>query len=183
MTNFVERFEWQDIERSAGDDTAAYLLKSWHDNNKCLNNDILDISDRLLICGRPRDLHSPAPILISGKETLATKFFGADWSDRPDAKEEVMSSQYKALVATAYQEVDQSNEPVFDLVSTELNNFVLRYQRLILPFTAKNGIKFHICYSMLLGDLPLILKRSSDISQVHDNLQSTHHGDSQLRAG
>ena len=182
MTNFVHRFKWQDIEKSAGDDIAKFLLKTWHRNNHQTTKELLSLTPKLLICGRPRNPDEPAPILISGNDALATRFFGLDWSERPDLAQEVMGAEYRQLVSGAYHDADASNEPVFDLVSTEIDGFALRYQRLILPFKAGSGLKYHYCYSLLLGDLPLAKKIPTDIYEPFEQLQTTHHCGSLLRA-
>lgn len=173
MSNFVERFNWQDIERSAGDDVAAFMLKTWLRSKGMVDEELLPITPQLIIMGQPRDLEKPPAILLCGNDALASKFFGADWSGNPRLALEMMNDNYKSLVAEAYHDVENSNEPVFDLVSTELDNFALRYQRLILPFTTHTGLRFQYCYSMQLGALPVSLKISSDKLLLSGRPQNT----------
>ncbi len=164
MSNYVETFNWQDIQKHAADDVAEHMIRVWLEERGRLNNRLVQYSDQLLICNSPNPLHpkEPAPIRISGRETLACEFFGMDWSEKPLLAQEVMSTEYRELVATAHHICAQSNEPVFDLISTEMGDDSLQYQRLILPFTNRMGRRFLFCYTMRVGSQPLIIQRSSD---------------------
>ena len=173
MKNFVERFRWQDIERSAGDDVASYMLRTWLENNGIITEDLLPITTKLIILGQPRVADQPPDILLCGNDALATKFFGANWSDCPELALEIMGDEYKKLVASAYHDAEQSCEPVFDLVSTEYDQFSLKYQRLILPFVTRSGLKFQYVYSMPLGNLPVTLRIPSGKLPLSGMTQST----------
>ena len=152
-TEFIVRFEMEDILRGGADDTARGLLETWLRNSGRICDEIANyMSDVALMDGRPDAADSP-DILFCGQKSLLARRLGADWADHPRIAKNTFQDEYRTLCAKAYFDAATSGQPVFDMIHAKhalrkSYNKPVTYHRLLLPVHSANGVKFTLCYSL-----------------------------------
>ncbi len=157
--NFAYRLNVADIERGAGDQVAADLLRLWRTSNGFVSDELLNYSGFFGVFIIPAEEPSTPQLSYLGQEALAVRLLGRDWHASPRNTYNAMSDNYRHLVGCAYKEAALNDTPHFDLISTVVQPLnederTLRYQRLLLPFKTPNGATFIFSYSQDAGSSP-----------------------------
>lgn len=94
-----------------------------------------------------RDLETPPKLLVIGQDSLCARVLGANWQNGPAKTANKMPVTAQSLVSEGYWQAANANEPVLDYVTfvaglKNIGEVPVEYQRLILPFTNGQGIRF-----------------------------------------
>lgn len=180
MQQFVETFNFGNMERSCSDLDATALYRKWKQVKGVLPPDpaFFDpMGQRLLIMGLSPDRPTAKPmLLLNGECSFANSIMnGSEWALSPTKAESALSDEYRSMVSKAYQDCIEGMEPVYDIVGGFVNNTKVLYERVIFPFTLEDGTLILVILSMGKEVVRFETGRLSfDVSPLPGTPQNTH---------
>ncbi len=151
MTSFNEDYSMKQFDKYCSNDFAQHIVKLWKRNERAGETGVesyLDISSKLLILGKHRNFKYMADVLFVGAETMAAGFLGDESHRLTPEFEAQFTDDYDRIVGQAQQRCFEEQEPVYDLISSELFGEKIVYERVLLPIKTKAHAVFLLCYAM-----------------------------------
>ena len=154
MTTVCNVYPISDLEKACSSRTAIHLYDHWRraiDAGDRNFDALTPFSPELLVLGHPGP-HAPlSNLLFCGNKTMAANVFGSDWGIRASKERNAFSDDYSDVVSKSQATCFESNEAIYDYISTEVAGQSLAYERLLLPIRTKGGLNLLMCHSMPLS--------------------------------
>lgn len=139
MSVEVEKIPLSFLEHEQPDNGQKRLFESWQSNNGQVNEQLLELSDEVVLLSEPKPNELPE-MLSMGRNSLASRTLGAGWRDDAIRKGEAK------WLAPAYTELLESREPVYEWIryQSEIDGLETEmvYTRALFLFEAKNGLPY-----------------------------------------
>ena len=151
MKSFNEKFSLNQFDKYCRDDFAIHLMRMWMSNGKTGETgaeNFFDISSKLLILGKCRKFNYMSDVLFVGADTMAAEFLGDEYHRHTPEFEAKFTNEYDKVVGAGQQSCFESFEPIYDLISSEISDEQVMFERLLLPIKTKAHAIFLLCYAM-----------------------------------
>jgi len=152
MVSSVETIPISHVELAPLSPAEGQLFKAWRNNRGRLCDELVTFADDIVMLENCRDLETPPKLLVIGQDSLCARVLGANWQNGPAKTANKMPVTAQSLVSEGYWQAANANEPVLDYVTfvaglKNIGEVPVEYQRLILPFTNGQGIRFMVTVS------------------------------------
>lgn len=176
MTPFVETLDLSALGRNRDDAEKRFFVRKWRELSGVLpqaRSGLDELSSKVLIFGKPQDEKTSPTLLCCGKNSFSNKVLGAGWGDSAKKAQEHLPDEYLELVTSAYYETDQNQTPMLQMVSSNLFDKTVRYERLLVPFETISGVRLIMCLSHEVEINPMKDLVSFDGYHFRHNPQNT----------
>ena len=151
MNNSVEPLDLAALAAGNGGDIAQRLLALWR-AGELTGQNLMPISDRLVVLAGAGTSDATPPILFAGPSSYASTVMGRKWHAEPSRASERLDTRYRETISDSYRLIPQTGEPTYDRISTQLRDVDgcevgVLYDRLLLPVIQSGGALQIICYS------------------------------------
>jgi hypothetical protein len=128
------------------------LFKAWRQNDGKLCDELVTYADDIVMLENCRERDTPPKLLIIGQDSLCAHVLGTNWQNGMAENANKMPITAQSLVSEGYWQAAKDNEPILDYVTftaglRNIGEVAIEYQRLILPFTNRLGIRFMVTVS------------------------------------
>lgn len=170
---FVKSFPLEHIKNGYSDRLSTELYGLWRSTDGDVCEQLLQFGPHLILMeSHAQPLDSPQ-ILYCGEKTLATTVFGADWATPKTDMRGSIDKAFREFVSEGYHAAIKSRAPQYELISVELqldsaHVLDVRYERLLLPWRTRSGVRYLSSYTRPIEVLP----KSDGPSKLHRTLNS-----------
>lgn len=128
------------------------LFRAWRNNRGALCDELVTFADDIVMLENCRDRETPPKLLVIGQESLCARVLGTNWQNGTAKTSNKMPVTAQSMVSEGYWQAANANEPMLDYVTfiaglKDIGEVAIEYQRLILPFTNRLGIRFMVTVS------------------------------------
>ncbi len=151
MASSVEEIPISHAELAPLSPAEGQLFRAWRNNRGMLCDELVTFADDIVMLENCRDRQTPPKLLVIGQDSLCARVLGTNWQNGTAKSTGKMPVTAQSLVSEGYWRAANANEPVLDYVTfvagREIGDVAIEYQRLILPFTNRLGIRFMVTVS------------------------------------